>query len=565
MSVEKLDFTDLTNLSIIINNFRTLINPALEEYKLIIDTVRGMNGQGKIKDNLVSYFDEIHGFILDSLNLGLSSYSSISDLYALEYDNYDPGKKLQFTQEGLSNVVTKMENLKTISSDYASQMSSHYNNISDLITVSFPSIDAVTDSLTTMQNKINTFKLDCEGFSVQYQSQIDSLKSLFDYLINFINEAQKITVSTYNTGDIGRLPSFKGLYNNCSNLINFLNDNQEQISEAATHIQAYVETLQAQEEAKRLDKSFWSLCIECVGVLAGAALTICSGGAVLLIAGTVMAGATFLASRLCKTANVVSDAIEQKSTVRLRSMNDFSTAYNPIRDNYFDGDQERYNKYKTEVNAIDKFSKDAVNVLALVNSLSGVTSMIRSFEKQIVPTAKAAFKINKKATFKSQLRASKNVVVDMAKKQYQSGMFFYDGLYLFDKEIIQRGSKDAYEEVLIDFFCDKNDINSLMSKEEIYRRQGYTVEQIAQKVALDESQAESQAELIKAIGSVPSISRNIKKINKYLHGNIRARDLVTRSYDFGSKRIKDVRNLLKGKIDDGSMNIIENYGKYVMW
>lgn len=549
MSVEKLDFTDLTNLSIIINNFRTLINPALEEYKLIIDTVRGMNGQGKIKDNLVSYFDEIHGFILDSLNLGLSSYSSISDLYALAYDNYDPGKKLQFTQEGLSNVVTKMENLKTISSDYASQMSSHYNNISDLITVSFPSIDAVTDSLTTMQNKINTFKSDCEGFSVQYQSQIDSLKSHFDHLINFINEAKKITVSTYNTGDIGRLPSFKGLYNDCSNLINFLNDNQEQISEAATHIQAYVEMLQAQEEAKRLDKSFWSLFIEGVGVFVGAMLTICSGGAVLLIAGTVMAGATFLASRVCKMANVVSDTMEQKLTVRLRSMNDFSTAYNPIRDNYFDGDQERYNKYKTEVNAIDKFSKEAVNALALVNSLSGATSMIRSFEKQIVPMTKAAFKINTKATFKSQLRASKNVVVDMAKKQYKSGMFDYDGIYLLEKEIIPKCG--VY-----------HDIKALtsMKKEEIYRRQGYTVEQIAQKVALDES----QVELIEAIGSVPSISRNIKKINKYYHGNIRARDLVTHSYDYGSKRVKEVKALLKGKIEDGSMNIIKNYGKYVM-
>lgn len=549
MSVEKLDFTDLTNLSIIINNFRTLINPALEEYKLIIDTVRGMNGQGKIKDNLVSYFDEIHGFILDSLNLGLSSYSSISDLYALAYDNYDPGKKLQFTQEGLSNVVTKMENLKTISSDYASQMNSHYNNISDLITVSFPSIDAVTDSLTTMQNKINTFKSDCEGFSVQYQSQIDSLKSHFDHLINFINEAKKITVSAYNTGDIGRLPSFKGLYNNCSNLINFLNDNQEQISEAASHIQAYVEMLQAQEEAKRLDKSFWSLFIEGVGVLVGAVLTICSGGAVLLIAGTVMAGATFLASRVCKMANVVSDTMEQKSTVRLRSMNDFSTAYNPIRDNYFDGDQERYNKYKTEVNAIDKFSKEAVNALALVNSLSGATSMIRSFEKQIVPMTKAAFKINTKATFKSQLRASKNVVVDMAKKQYKSGMFDYDGIYLLEKEIIPKCG--VY-----------HDIKALtsMKKEEIYRRQGYTIEQIAQKVALDES----QVELIEAIGSVPSISRNIKKINKYYHGNIRARDLVTHSYDYGSKRVKEVKALLKGKIEDGSMNIIKNYGKYVM-
>lgn len=549
MSVEKLDFTDLANLSIIINNFRTLINPALEEYKLIIDTVREMNGQGKIKDNLVSYFDEIHGFILDSLNLGLSSYSSISDLYVLAYDNYDPGKKLQFTQEGLSNVVTNMENLKTISSDYASQMSSHYNNISDLITVSFPSIDAVTDSLTTMQNKINTFKSDCEGFSVQYQSQIDSVKSHFDHLINFINEAQKITVSTYNTGDIGRLPSFKGLYNDCSNLINFLNDNQEQISEAATHIQAYVEMLQAQEEAKRLDKSFWSLFIEGVGVLVGAVLTICSGGAVLLIAGTVMAGATFLASRVCKMANVVSDTMEQKSTVRLRSMNDFSTAYNPIRDNYFDGDQERYNKYKTEVNAIDKFSKEAVNALALANSLSGATSMIRSFEKQIVPMTKAAFKINTKATFKSQLRASKNVVVDMAKKQYKSGMFDYDGIYLLEKEIIPKCG--VY-----------HDIKALtsMKKEEIYRRQGYTVEQIAQKVALDES----QVELIEAIGSVPSISRNIKKINKYYHGNIRARDLVTHSYDYGSKRVKEVKALLKGKIEDGSMNIIKNYGKYVM-
>lgn len=548
MSVEKLDFTDLANLSIIINNFRTLINPALEEYKLIIDTVRGMNGQGKIKDNLVSYFDEIHGFILDSLNLGLSSYSSISDLYALEYDNYDPGKKLQFTQEGLSNVVTKMENLKTISSDYASQMSSHYNNISDLITVSFPSIDAVTDSLTTMQNKINTFKSDCEGFSVQYQSQIDSLKSHFDHLINFINEAQKITISAYNTGDIGRLPSFKDLYNNCSNLINFLNDNQEQISEAATHIQAYVEMLQAQEEAKRLDKSFWSLFIELGAVIVGAALTCISGGAFLLIAGTYIAGATFIASRVCKIGNVVSDAMEQKSTVRLRSMNDFSTAYNPIRDNYFDGDQERYNKYKTEVNAIDKFSKEAVNALALVNSLSGVTSIIRSFEKQIVPTAKAAFKINTKATFKSQLRASKNVVVDMAKKQYKSGMFVYDGIYLLDEEIIPR----VYNPI--------NDlyVEALMSKEEIYRRQGYTVEQIAQKVALDES----QAELIKSIGSIPSISRKIKKINKCIHGNIRGRDLVTRSYDYGSKRFKDVRNLLKGKIEDGSMNITKNYGKY---
>lgn len=559
MSVEKLNFTDLANLSIIINHFRSLIDPALEEYKLIIDTVRGMNGQGKIKDNLVSYFDEIHGFILDSLNLGLSSYSSISDLYALAYENYDSTKNLQFTQEGLSNVVTKIENLKTISSDYASQMGSHYNNISDLITVSFPSIDAVTDSLTTMQNKINTFKSDCEGFSVQYQSQIDSLKSHFDHLINFINEAQKITINTYNTGDIGRLPSFKGLYNNCSNLIDFLNDNQEQISEAATHIQAYVEMLQAQEEAKRLDKSFWSLLIEGVGVLVGAALTFFSGGAVLLIAGTVMAGATFLASRFCKMANVVSDAMEQKSTVRLRSMNDFSTAYNPIRDNYCGGDQERYNKYKTKVNALDKFSKDAVNVFALVNSLSGVTSMIRSFEKQIVPTAKAAFKINTKATFKSQLRASKNIVVDMAKKQYKSGMFFHDGIYFFDKEIIQRGYKDTYGEALIDIWA-KYDINALMSKEEIYRRQGYTVEQIAQKVALDES----QAELTKAIGSIPSISRNIKKINKYHQGNIRARDLVTRSYDFGSKRINEVKTLLKGKIEDGSMNIIKNYGKYVM-
>lgn len=544
MSVEKLDFTDLANLSIIINNFRTLINPALEEYKLIIDTVRGMNGQGKIKDNLVSYFDEIHGFILDSLNLGLSSYSSISDLYALAYDNYDPGKKLQFTQEGLSNVVTKMENLKTISSDYASQMSSHYNNISDLITVSFPSIDAVTDSLTTMQNKINTFKSDCEGLSVQYQSQIDSVKSHFDNLINFINEAQKITVSTYNTGDIGRLPSFKGLYNNCSNLINFLNDNQEQISEAASHIQAYVEMLQAQEEAKRLDNSFWSLLIDCVGVVVVGIATVLSAGAVLIAVGAIVSTTVFAASRLCKIVNVGFDSAEQKSTVRLRSMNDFSTAYNGIRDNCFGGDQERYNKYKTEVNALDKVSKDAVNTFALVNSLSGVTSMIRSFEKQIVPMTKAAFKFNTKATFKSQLRASKNVVVDMAKKQYKSGMFDYDGLYLLDKEILPKA---------------KLDINAFMSKEETYRRQGYTVEQISQKVALDES----RAELIKTIGSVPSISQDIKKINKYYHGNIRARDLVTRSYDYGSKRFNEVKALLNGKIEDGSMNIIKNYGKYV--
>lgn len=86
------------------------------------------------------------------------------------------------------------------------------------------------------------------------------------------------------------------------------------------------------------------------------------------------------------------------------------------------------------------------------------------------------------------------------------------------------------------------------------------LEQIAQKVALDES----QVELIEAIGSVPSISQDIKKINKYHHGNIRARDLVTRSYDYESKKIKDIRNLLKGKNEDGSMNIIKNYGKYVM-
>ena len=561
MSVEKLDFTDLANLSIIINNFRTLIDPALEEYKLIIDTVRGMNGQGKIKDNLVSYFDEIHGFILDSLNLGLLSYSSISDLYALAYDNYDPGKKLQFTQEGLSNVVTKMENLKTISSDYASQMSSHYNNISDLITVSFPSIDAVTDSLTTMQNKINTFKSDCEGFSVQYQSQIDSVKSHFDHLINFINEAQKITVSTYNTGDIGRLPSFKDLYNNCSNLINFLNDNQEQISEAASHIQAYVEMLQAQEEAKRLDNSFWSLIIEGVGIVVVGIATVISAGAVLIAVGAIVSTTVFAASRLCKIANVWSDSAEQKSTVHLRSMNDFSTALNGLRDNCFGGDQEKYNKYKSKVNALDKLSKEAVNAFALVNSLSGATSMIRSFEKQIVPMTKAAFKINTKATFKSQLRASKNVVVDMAKKQYQSGMFDYDGIYLLEKEIIPRDKdlvKDACGKALQDVGAER-DINTLMGKEEMYRRQGYTIEQIAQKVALDES----RAELTKAIGSVPSISRDIKKINKYRQGNIRARDLVTRSYDYGSKRINEVKTFLNGKIEDGSMKITENYGKYV--
>lgn len=134
---------------------------------------------------------------------------------------------------------------------------------------------------------------------------------------------------------------------------------------------------------------------------------------------------------------------------------------------------------------------------------------------------------------------------------------------ILDKVIIPKAKdlvKDAYGDALQHFGAE-HDIHALMSKEEIYRRQGYTVEQIAQKVALDES----RAELTKAIGSVPSISQDIKKINKYHQGNIRARDLVTRSYDYGSKRINEVKTFLNGKIEDGSMNIIKNYGKYVMW
>lgn len=299
--------------------------------------------QGISAANAKSYLQEVHGLLICALQQAMSTYQSCLLLYKDGYYGIEDNIYASLPQEVIKNITTRMGTESTTLTSISDSVNGSLESISDIISIPNPTMSVLMNTIVGVKEELTTFDSDIESYETEQSGVVNGdLKSLLDSLQRSVSDclANGANIVSYTPGSIAGNTNMLELYDNVLKNAEYINNNKEEIEQAAAGLEAVYAQMRADYEAAceaRKDQGTANM------IMGGAAIVL---GAVVIFATAGMA-----------TPVVVTAGVTAGSTIAFGASNfaegaqDFyygcvgnldSAAINPIRDTIFASNPDLY-------------------------------------------------------------------------------------------------------------------------------------------------------------------------------------------------------------------------------
>ena len=327
-------------------------NSQLDRIESRINALVNMDSfQGAAADSVKAYLQDVYPLLLISIRQTLTDYQVRFMQYSNGYYSIDSDIYAVLPHES-------MEELKRLPPPEQSYLTAQntairkaLESISDILFLSVPSQSDLNRSLEDFKERVRLLDEQIMDYESANQAvangDVASLVSSLRACINAFIQSRG-GIGSYKPGDYAKRPEVLSLYQNVTDSMAYVKEKQEEILEAAEHLEGvyvqkqkdYEEALRAQQIEDRKDEGMATLIVGGVTAAVGVAVIIGTLGMAtpVVVTAAVTGG--------CTAAYGVSQMAEGGQDYYYGSIGDVETAaWNPIRDTVFAGDQGDYDAW----------------------------------------------------------------------------------------------------------------------------------------------------------------------------------------------------------------------------
>ena len=286
---------------------------------------------GAAADNIKAYAQEVHLPLISSVSMMLSEYQAKLLLYYTGYYEIDDDYASKFCSETMSNYQEQVRTFDNNNYSVSESITTALNKVSDIISLSTPSMGDLSVNLNWMANKIDTLDQSLVDYEETHSTDMDSLVDFIANLETFISYyRENVKPGDYHAGDVSSNIYAYTLYQSMMASEEFLNGNEAKIQDASEKLQSIAERMQADYDAAcqaRIDQGRAELIMGIgTALIGGIAIIATAGAATPIVAAVAVTGS-------CTIAYGLSNAVEGAEDIYYGMQGDLSSyAYNPIRD-----------------------------------------------------------------------------------------------------------------------------------------------------------------------------------------------------------------------------------------
>lgn len=307
--------------------------------------------QGATADSVKAYYSEVQALLLSAVGSTLVDFMTKYLLYWDGYYDIDEDIHTKLNEDTMTAAVTEYTTSLDNLSDSKTTLKNALDAVSDIFWVGLPSTGLLEEDHAETMELINKTK----DKVVPYEDSVlngalKDLETLIDntraYIREYRNGDRNIVVN-YTSGDYIYDDSVYNLAVSMNAASEYQQIHQKDLEEAISQQQKVYEQLQAEYEAEierlaqeRAEQGAIQLFMGVVAVGVGIAAIVVSAGTA---TPAVVAGFAAV-SGTCTTMYGVSEFVEGSQHVYYGLNNDpFTSAFNPVRDTIFMGNQDAYN------------------------------------------------------------------------------------------------------------------------------------------------------------------------------------------------------------------------------
>lgn len=302
---------------------------------------------GAAADSIRCYLQEVHGMLMTMIASVFQDFSSRFILYRDGYYDIDGNKNTVLSQETLEKGMEKYKKMKSQWETFSDGVVSTVNSVSDIAYVPCPRGETVINAIGKIYEKLdelNQEALDFESSTLNGDvSQARALIASVQALIMDYGSGAAGPADAYESGDYLKSDAFKDAAVNVMASQDYLEQNQDRIQAAYDDEMRVREEIQKEYEEQlakeRAEGGFWQV-VGAIGlaVVGTVAIVASAGAATPLVAGVAFASGV----GTCIFAGA--EAFEGGQHIGYGLAGDpYTSAWNPVRDTVFMGNQEAYN------------------------------------------------------------------------------------------------------------------------------------------------------------------------------------------------------------------------------
>lgn len=327
-------------------------NSQLDRIESRINALVNMDSfQGAAADSVKAYLQDVYTLLLISIRQALTDYQVRFVQYSRGYYNIDADIYAVLPHESMEELQRLPPPEKNYLSAQDATIRTALNSIRDILSLSTPSCADVNAALTDFTEKVRLLDeqiMDYEGANQAVaNAEVASVVSSLCACINAFTQSRG-GIGSYQPGDYAKRPEVLTLYQNVTKSMEYVQQNQEEILEAAEHLEGvyiqkqkdYEEALKAQQAEDRKDEGMATMIVGGLAIVGGVVAIVGTAGMATPVVVTAYAAGG------CATAYGVSKVAEGGQDYYYGSIGDVDTAaWNPIRDTVFAGNQGAYDAW----------------------------------------------------------------------------------------------------------------------------------------------------------------------------------------------------------------------------
>lgn len=260
----------------------------------IIEKISALQNQGKLSENVKSYFKDVHTVLITTLSAAIQEYYTQVVLYSCRFQEVENNPEAILDLEYFEKIKLEMNDFVTIFDEKNNIIKSNYEEINKFVGKEFNFDINIKNALTEYVNVIDKRIGEVESLN-SYNNEFSLLEEVLIRYDRFMEDALQINMNEYVSESIYNLDSFQMLIE-----VNLLCFEDIKKNESMVNEQIQKGIYQARKSLEKNRNIFWSTTLKIAGTVAGIAAIVCTLGMATPIVtaigvGAMMAGATSVA------------------------------------------------------------------------------------------------------------------------------------------------------------------------------------------------------------------------------------------------------------------------------
>ena len=298
--------------------------------------------QGKTAESIKAYIRDIHYSLLFAIIEATSNFQAKTLLYSNGYYiQIDSDKDTVLSEETLDDALNMYREMRSHLEFESNQLGTQLGRISDIFSTASPRPYSIMDNHRFLDTRVAKLKDDIIAYEQRVlNSDLAELEDLLNALKETIKEYRaksELGIRTYAAGDYAASSNFAALVEQIGKSMNFREQHADAINAAFENEMMVQEEIKAELAELRKKESTSQMLQSGLIIVTGAVAIIATAGAATpIVIGGFAAGSFTMAYG-------VSNYEEAKNSYLLGSAGDpYTSAFNPIRDTVFCGNQMAY-------------------------------------------------------------------------------------------------------------------------------------------------------------------------------------------------------------------------------